>query len=89
MYVCVMCYCIVDYIIIITITIINSLIQSHRLLGQILGLRYFIWCMAYAPVCVTLSTYKNLLLQGIYYSCMHLCKYSIRFCCISCCEQKL
>ena len=39
MYVCVMCYCIVDYIIIITIN--NFVIQSHHFLGQVLGLRRF------------------------------------------------
>jgi len=39
MYVCVMCYCIEDYIIIITIN--NFVIQSHHFLGQVLGLRRF------------------------------------------------
>jgi len=59
MYVFVMCYCIVDYIIINIInTSNNSLIQSHHFLGEVLGLRHFIWCVAYVPVCVTLSPHR-------------------------------
>jgi len=33
-------------------------IQSHHFLGQVLGLRHFIWCVAYTPVYVTLSSYR-------------------------------